>query len=268
MGRSSREQRRGNEGRNRACRAPPTGGVLHRVRLHSPPVAPVTLVLASASPARLMTLRNAGIEPVVEVSRVDESLVTDPDPARLAATLARLKGCRGCIAASGARTGRDGGWCSAATRCWRSTASPTASRARADVAAERLRQLRGRSAYLHTGHHLTDLATGSSRLETATTTVMFGGFDEVEIEAYVATGEPLQVAGAFTIDGIGGAFVERRRRRPAQRGRAVTAAAAPHGGRARGQLAARCGTAADGCSRSGPGSHRSVEPCGTVRAVP
>ena len=168
----------------------------------------IVLVLASASPARLATLRSAGVEPVVEFSRVDESVVRETEPARLAATLARLKGeevasrtpepsdgrrvlvlgCDSVLEIDGVAYGKPGS---------------------AAAASDRLRLMRGRAAVLHTGHHLTDLRTGSRSLAVASTTVVFGSFSDEEIAAYVATGEPLLVAGAFTIDGLGGAFVER-----------------------------------------------------------
>jgi septum formation protein len=79
----------------------------------------------------------------------------------------------------------------------------------AAVATERLRRLREQTAVLHTGHHLTDLRSGSQSGAVASTSVTFGSFSDEEIAAYVACGEPLQVAGAFTIDGLGGAFVDR-----------------------------------------------------------
>ena len=69
--------------------------------------------------------------------------------------------------------------------------------------------MRGRSGVLHTGHHLTDLVAGRQAEEVGTTVVHFADVTDAEIEAYVATEEPLHVAGAFTIDGRGGAFVER-----------------------------------------------------------
>lgn len=167
----------------------------------------VRLVLASASPARLQTLRSAGIEPVVEISRVDESTVSDSDPVALAATLAVLK-CRDVVARLGAPA--DGGrtlvvGCDSVLEFDGVAYGKPLSAA---TAIERLRKLSGRSAVLHTGHAVADLGSGEERLATASTTVVFGAFGEGELEAYVATGEPLQVAGAFTIDGLGGAFVE------------------------------------------------------------
>ena len=67
--------------------------------------------------------------------------------------------------------------------------------------------MRGRSGVLHTGHALREAASGHVASATASTTVQFADVSDAEIAAYVATGEPLHVAGAFTIDGLGGAFV-------------------------------------------------------------
>ncbi len=74
-------------------------------------------------------------------------------------------------------------------------------------AVERWRAMRGRSGVLHTGHCLREAASGRVAAATASTTVHFADVSDAEIAAYVATGEPLWVAGAFTIDGLGGAFV-------------------------------------------------------------
>ena len=154
------------------------------------------LVLASASPARLATLRSAGLAPEVVVSGVDESQVRTTDPAVLATELARLKaeavatrvpdavvvGCDSVLGLDGAVHGKP----AEATARWRS--------------------MRGRSGVLHTGHCV--VAPGGLRvLRAAATTVHFADVTDREIDAYVATGEPLQVAGAFTVDGLGGAFV-------------------------------------------------------------
>jgi septum formation protein len=76
-----------------------------------------------------------------------------------------------------------------------------------DAAVRRWRAMRGRSGVLHTGHCLVDPAGGVEVARSVATTVHFADVTDEEIAAYVATGEPLQVAGAFTVDGLGGAFV-------------------------------------------------------------
>lgn len=76
-------------------------------------------------------------------------------------------------------------------------------------AVQRWRVMRGRTGILHTGHHLIDLGSDRSVGAVESSSVTFAHISDDEIQAYVATGEPLDVAGAFTIDGLGGAFVER-----------------------------------------------------------
>ena len=176
----------------------------------------VSLVLASASPARRATLRAVGIEPTVIVSDVDEDAAVDAartrygalDPADVALLLARAKceavaaelsasalvlGCDSVLELDGEVHGKP-----------RDAAEAT----------DRWRRMRGRSGTLHTGHWLRDERTaddGGTQATlgaTASTTVHFAGLSDAEIDAYVATGEPLRVAGAFTVDGLGGAFVE------------------------------------------------------------
>lgn len=72
----------------------------------------------------------------------------------------------------------------------------------------RWRRMRGREGILHTGHCVVELSTGKSAEAVASTAVRFADITDQEIDAYVATGEPLHVAGAFTIDGVGAPFVE------------------------------------------------------------
>ena len=164
---------------------------------------PLDLVLASASPARLATLRSAGVEPVVIVSGVDEDQVDGLPPAELALQLAELKcaavagrddlpeaalvlGCDSVLELDGEALGKPGD-AAEATRRWQA--------------------MRGRSGVLHTGHCLRDTETDHVAAATASTLVHFADVTDEEIAAYVATGEPLHVAGAFTVDGHGGAFV-------------------------------------------------------------
>lgn len=173
----------------------------------------VPFVLASASPARLAVLGDAGICPTVVVSNVDEDAVlaaataASPhglSPVEAVLVLARAKaedvaarttpslvlGCDSMLEIDGRALGKPGD---------------------AATARERWHVMRGRAGVLHTGHWLIDArgddATAVGR--TASTTVYFADVSDTEIASYVATGEPLRVAGAFTVDGIGGPFVER-----------------------------------------------------------
>lgn len=161
------------------------------------------LVLASQSPARLETLRRAGVEPVVIVSGVDEDQLGELPPAELALQLAELK----CAAVAGRDDLPAGalviGCDSVLDLDGRALGKPDD----ADDATARWREMRGRSGVLHTGHALRDTESGHVASATASTTVHFADVTDAEIAAYVATGEPLYVAGAFTIDGLGGAFV-------------------------------------------------------------
>lgn len=168
------------------------------------------LVLASASPARRRSLQAAGIDPDVIVSGVDESLVDVTDPATASAALARRKA---EAVAAGLRGRRDGagervlvlGCDSVLAFDGEICGKP----ADAAEAVARWRRMRGGSGVLHTGHCLVDLASGRVAEAVGATTVHFARISDAEIAAYVASGEPLAVAGAFTIDGLGGPFVER-----------------------------------------------------------
>jgi septum formation protein len=162
-------------------------------------------LLASASPARLRTLRSAGIEPEVQVSGVDEDAITAAEPVELVQALASAKalavaalqqgellllGCDSMLELDGAVLGKP--------------ADPA-------EAIQRWQQMRGKTGTLHTGHTLLEIRDGSvsRQLErVASTEVRFANPSDAEIAAYVGTGEPLRVAGAFTIDGLGGWFIE------------------------------------------------------------
>ncbi len=161
------------------------------------------LVLASASPARLATLRSAGLDPVVIVSGVDESQLDGLPPAELALQLAELKCAavaeRGDLPAQALVLGCD----SVLELDGEALGKP----ADAAEATRRWQAMRGRSGVLHTGHCLRDGATDRVAAATASTIVHFADVTDDEIAAYVATREPLHVAGAFTVDGLGGAFV-------------------------------------------------------------
>ncbi|MGH3869681.1 MAG: Maf family protein [Pseudonocardiaceae bacterium] len=170
------------------------------------------LVLASASPGRLAVLRAAGVDPVVRVSGVDEdalvATLTDATPTELVTALACAKadavvaditeehpdaviiGCDSMLHIGGELVGKPGN---------------------ADTAARRWQAMAGDTGELLTGHAVVRLDQG---VRTATacgaqsTLIRFGTPSAAEIEAYVQSGEPLQVAGAFTLDGRGGWFVE------------------------------------------------------------
>lgn len=167
------------------------------------------LVLASASPARRKSLRAAGIEPEVLVSGVDESGVIADRADELCGTLARLKAeaaTERLRADSAARPNTYVLGCDSVLELdGEILGKPTD----AADAVRRWLAMRGRSGVLHTGHCLIDAGTGRRAEEVAATTVQFGQLTDDEITAYVKTGEPLQVAGAFTIDGLGGPFVDR-----------------------------------------------------------
>jgi septum formation protein len=162
-----------------------------------------TLVLASASPARLATLRSAGVEPVVIVSGVDESRLDGLPPAELALQLAELK----CATVAARENLPEGALVLGCDSVLELDGESHGKPADAEEATRRWRTMRGRSGVLHSGHCLRDTTDGRTAAATASTVVRFADLDDDEIAAYVATGEPLQVAGAFTVDGLGGAFV-------------------------------------------------------------
>jgi nucleoside triphosphate pyrophosphatase len=168
-------------------------------RIGSGAVTPV--VLASASPARLAVLRAAGLEPEVIVSGVDESAYAAGTPAELAGLLAQAKA---AAVASALDTGLVIGCDSLLDLDGRALGKP----ASAAQAAQRWREMSGRTGTLVTGHCVINAATGQRACAVAATRVRFGTPSEAEIAAYVASGEPLAVAGAFTLDGRGGWFVE------------------------------------------------------------
>ena len=158
-------------------------------------------ILASASPARLTTLRAAGLRPDVIVSGVDESTVTEDSAGRLSRSLAKLKakavaadvtddayilGCDSVLEFDGEIHGKPNSDETAVTR-WKA--------------------MRGHSGILHTGHCLIDTAKERRLIRSSSTKVFFSDITDAEIAAYVATGEPRQVAGGFTIDGIGAPFI-------------------------------------------------------------
>jgi len=171
------------------------------------------LVLASTSPARLRLLRDGGIEPITVSPGVDEELLTEDglssgeitNTEDMVLLLARAKaeavlghpdaqgaliiGCDSSLDLDGEALGKPH---------------------EPEVAIERWKSMRGRSGRLYTGHWLIDNrdpANSKAQGQATNTTVHFANLSDSEILAYVGTGEPLKVAGAFTIDGLGGAFI-------------------------------------------------------------
>jgi septum formation protein len=146
----------------------------------------------------------------VVVSGVDEESVTEAEPARLAQRLAELKAravstrIAGMATAPGQRVVVVG--CDSVFeldgRSYGKPGSP-------DEAGRRLHAVSGRSGLLHTGHFVIEPVTGRHVGRGACTVVTFSEMSDAEIDAYVATGEPLEVAGSFTLDGKAGAFIDR-----------------------------------------------------------
>lgn len=150
-----------------------------------------------------MLLRRAGLDPEVIVSGFDESQIIDPVPTRLASVLAAKKGetviplvdgdfvlfaCDSVLEFEGRAHGKPG---------------------TVEAAIARWQRMRGREGLLHTGHFVAVREGGDLRTATAvgSTQVSFADISDEEIAAYAATGEPQRVAGGFTIDGRGAAFV-------------------------------------------------------------
>jgi septum formation protein len=167
------------------------------MRLASPPA----LVLASGSAGRLRLLRAAGIDPEVVVSGVDETFDDGLDTATAVAELAERKA---AVVAGQRPDALVLGCDSMLDFDQRALGKP----ASADEAADLWRRLSGREGTLCTGHCLIEPGGGRRIRAVARTVVRFGAPTEAEIAAYVASGEPMAVAGGFCIDGLGAPFVE------------------------------------------------------------
>ena len=161
------------------------------------------IVLASQSTSRRRLLEGAGINPTIIVSNVDEEtdFFNAMSPADMVIALAVTKahtvreqidypaliiGCDSTFDVDGVSFGKPG--------------TP-------DIARERAKKISGRSGLLHTGHCIIDTEQGREIADRVTTKVTFSELTDHEIEDYIASGEPLQVAGGFTLDGFGSPFI-------------------------------------------------------------
>jgi septum formation protein len=161
------------------------------------------VVLASQSTSRRRLLEGAGITPIVMVSRVDEEteFFNAMTPADMVIALAVTKahtvreqvdfpaiiiGCDSTFDVDGISFGKPG--------------TP-------EIAKERALAISGRSGLLHTGHCIIDTVQGREIADRVTTKVTFSEMSDLEIDDYIASGEPLQVAGGFTLDGFGSPFI-------------------------------------------------------------
>ncbi|NJL52391.1 MAG: septum formation inhibitor Maf [Hydrococcus sp. SU_1_0] len=175
-------------------------------------------VLASASPARLKLLRMVGIEPIVCKSDFDEDQIQIEEAAELVTTLARCKaetvasqftqfeftqwkgalilGCDSVL------TVNDEASPTLGDRIYGKPESP-------QIAIARWQSMRGKMGKIYTGHALIDLERQRQIVRCGVTRVYFANLSDRTIEAYIATGEPLNCAGGFALEGKGGMFVEK-----------------------------------------------------------
>ena len=159
-------------------------------------------VLASASPARLKLLRMVGIEPIVQSSNFDESQIQLTYPEDLVNTLALKKaeivassftsalvmGCDSMLEVEGEIYGKPDN---------------------SSVAIERWQQMRGKVGKLYTGHALINTKKQTQSIKCGVTEVYFADISDSIIKAYIATGEPLQCAGSFALEGKGGVLIDK-----------------------------------------------------------
>lgn len=161
------------------------------------------IVLASQSTSRRRLLEDAGLKPTIVVSHVDEETeffnAMNPKDMVIALAIAKahtvremvdypaiIIGCDSTFEVDGASFGKPG---------------------TADVARERAKKISGRSGILHTGHCIIDTEKGIEIADRVSTRVTFSVMSDLEIEDYIASGEPLHVAGGFTLDGFGSPFI-------------------------------------------------------------
>ncbi|KKI99277.1 Maf family protein [Prochlorothrix hollandica] len=171
------------------------------------PVPLPPFVLASASPARRRLLQLAGIDPLVQPSHFDEDQVQTHRPGELVHALAKHKA--SAIAADWVNQGKTHGLILGCDSILALNGEIHGKPADEADAIARWQQMRGQRGELYTGHALIDLGQGRSIVHTAITQVHFANVTDGEIRAYVATGEPLNCAGCFALEGRGGLFIDR-----------------------------------------------------------
>jgi septum formation protein len=166
------------------------------------------IILASASPSRKRLLESIGIHPTIIVSGVNEELpeITTLPPAEMVIALAIMKA--QTVAQGLKEKGRDAiviGCDSTFEFDGQNLGKPET----AANAAARAKAMRGSAGLLHTGHCIISTSKNLEFSDLSTSLVHFAQLSDSEIEAYVATGEPLQVAGGFTLDGFSAPFIDR-----------------------------------------------------------
>ena len=159
-------------------------------------------VLASASPARLKLLQLAGIDPVVCKSNFDESQIQSSKTAELVQILAR---CKAQVVAKEFSTALILGCDSVLEINGEVYGKPES----AEVAFRRWQKMRGNVGILYTGHVLVDQSQNRQVGQCATTKVYFANAGDEEIWAYIQSGEPMNCAGCFALEGKGGLFIEK-----------------------------------------------------------
>jgi septum formation protein len=161
------------------------------------------IVLASQSQSRRRLLEDAGLKPTIIVSHVDEETdffnAMPPEDMVIALAISKahtvreqidypalIIGCDSTFDVDGVSFGKPG---------------------TADIARERAKKISGRSGLLHTGHCIIDTEKGIEIADRVTTKVTFSEMSDLEIDDYIASEEPLHVAGGFTLDGFGSPFI-------------------------------------------------------------
>jgi len=165
------------------------------------------VILASASPARLMLLRSQKINPIVIPSEINERQIEEEHKSQSTEVIVEKLSIAKANYVLENNLSLDKGVLIAADSMLEFESKSFGKPLNASNAIERWKQMRGKSGILHTGHTVIRLDNKQTISRVVSTKVQFANVDDDEIVAYVASGEPLQVAGAFTLDSLGAAFV-------------------------------------------------------------